>query len=90
MHVMSVRATVAGRNLVTGETAWSDPLPDLTGDSVLPLATPDGDTRTKIMLYSGAPLGEPISFGGPFVTNADFHAGKFGEVPRLARLERDR
>ncbi|MEU1543097.1 pirin-like C-terminal cupin domain-containing protein [Actinacidiphila glaucinigra] len=99
VHVMSGRATVADRNLATGETAWSDPLPGLTGDSVLPLATPDGDTRTKIMIYSGAPLGGPISFGGPFVMNheseirqafADFHAGKFGEVSRLARLEHDR
>ena len=48
------------------------------------------------MIYSGRPIAEPIAMGGPFVMNkrteiaqafADFHAGKFGAVPRQARLK---
>jgi len=51
------------------------------------------------MVYSGEPLREPVAMGGPFVMNrrveiaqafADFHAGKFGGVPRQARLKYDR
>jgi redox-sensitive bicupin YhaK (pirin superfamily) len=51
------------------------------------------------MIYSGTPLREPVVVGGPIVlyrrteiTQAfqDFHAGRFGEVPRLARLAYDR
>ena len=74
-----------------GAPAWSDPAP---GD--LTLAAPDGDAVTTVMLYSGEPIGEPVVLGGPFVMNsrdeivrayADFHAGKFGDVPRQARLK---
>ncbi len=47
------------------------------------------------MLYSGEPIRQPVAVGGPFVMNTadqieqafrDFHGGKFGEVPRTARL----
>lgn len=93
VYVLSGRATVAGRDVVAGQTAWSDPV---TADrSVLKLGTPDGDDVSRLMIYSATPLNEPVVFGGPFVMNdaaeigqafADFHAGKFGEVPKLARL----
>jgi redox-sensitive bicupin YhaK (pirin superfamily) len=51
------------------------------------------------MIYSGTPLREPVAVGGPFVMNhgaeitqafLDLRAGKFGEVPRQARLAYDR
>ena len=51
------------------------------------------------MIYSGRPIREPVAMGGPFVMNkraeiaqafTDFHAGKFGQVPRQARLKYDR
>jgi len=47
------------------------------------------------MVYSGEPIREPVAFGGPFVMNtqdeieqafSDFHGGKFGAIPRQARL----
>ena len=97
VHVLSGQVAVAGRAVHEGQTAWSDPLPG--GESLLPLTTADGDRPTRLMIYSGTPLLEPVVFGGPFVMNRrteiaqafqDFHAGKFGEVPRLARLAYDR
>jgi quercetin 2,3-dioxygenase len=48
------------------------------------------------MVYSGEPIREPVSFGGPFVMNThaeiaqafrDYHGGKFGDIPRQARLQ---
>jgi quercetin 2,3-dioxygenase len=89
-YLISGTATIAGRTVRSGQIAWSDPAP---GD--LSLAAPDGDEVTTVMLYSGAPIGEPVVLGGPFVMNtrdeitrafADFHAGHFGDIPRQARL----
>ena len=57
----------------------------------------DGDVPARVLAYSGAPLREPVVMGGPFVMNSraeierayqDFHAGRFGPVPRQARLKR--
>jgi redox-sensitive bicupin YhaK (pirin superfamily) len=95
VHVLSGRATVAGRDISAGQTAWSDPLTPLTGESVMTLTSPDSDHTTQLMIYSATPIGEPIAFGGPFVMNhrseiqqaySDFHTGKFGPIPRQARL----
>jgi redox-sensitive bicupin YhaK (pirin superfamily) len=97
-HVISGAVTVSGREIAAGSTAWSDPV-GRTGQTLLPLASATYDDVTRVMIYSGAPLNEPIAFGGPFVMNrraeiaqafVDFHAGKFGEVPRRARLAYDR
>jgi redox-sensitive bicupin YhaK (pirin superfamily) len=101
VHVVAGGVAVAGRAVRAGQTAWSDPLGGgVAGGSVLPLATPDGgDAVTRLVVYSGTPLHEPVAFGGPFVMNrrveigqafVDFHAGKFGPVPRQARLAFDR
>ena len=47
------------------------------------------------MVYSGQPIGQPVAMGGPFVMNtqaeiaqafSDVYAGKFGGIPRQARL----
>ncbi|WP_229402295.1 pirin family protein [Micromonospora okii] len=99
VYVVAGRATVAGRRVAAGQTAWSDPVAGVDGGSELPLAAPDGDAPTRLMVYSGTPLREPVVFGGPFVMNrrseitqafADFRAGRFGDVPRQARLAYDR
>ena len=94
-YVLSGQVTIAGRTVTEGQIAWSDPVaaPDRT--SSLKLETGDGDSLSKILIYSGEPIREPVAVGGPFVMNtkeqieqafADFHSGKFGEVPRMARL----
>jgi redox-sensitive bicupin YhaK (pirin superfamily) len=102
-YVLSGEVVIAGRRLGVGQTAWSDPVDpdpaDPGGGSTLPFATPDGDGETRVMVYSGTPLREPVAVGGPFVMNhpteimqafLDFRAGKFGDVPRQARLAYDR
>jgi redox-sensitive bicupin YhaK (pirin superfamily) len=94
LHVLAGEVTIAGRLVTAGQIAWSDPVP---GARVSPitLGTADGESPSVIMVYSGAPIGEPVTFGGPFVMNTeaeiaeafrDFRAGKFGDIPRLARL----
>jgi redox-sensitive bicupin YhaK (pirin superfamily) len=98
-HVISGRLTVAGRPVRAGQTAWSDPVAtSQAAASVVELATPDGGEQTKVMLFAGQPLGEPVVIGGPFVMNSraeieqafrDYHKGDFGPIPRLARI-RDR
>jgi redox-sensitive bicupin YhaK (pirin superfamily) len=94
-YVLSGRVSVAGRRLEAGQIAWSDPVGRGEGASSLTLATPAGDECARLMVYAGRPLGEPVVAGGPFVMNskaqiqqafADFHAGRFGDIPRQARL----
>jgi redox-sensitive bicupin YhaK (pirin superfamily) len=100
-YVLSGQAQIAGRMVRGGQTAWSDPLGrgGQAQHSLLRLAVSDHDEPARVMIYSGQPIGEPVAMGGPFVMNrqaeveqayADFRAGKFGPVPRQARLKYDR
>jgi quercetin 2,3-dioxygenase len=80
--------------------SWAKPLSPADRDqSALRISVSEQDEPAQIMIYSGRPIGESVVMGGPFVMNtspeidrafADFHAGKFGEVPRQARLKYDR
>lgn len=97
-YVLQGQVTVAGRTVEEGQIAWSDPVPAADPSSIT-LEAGDGDAPSVVVTYSGPPIGEPVAFGGPFVMNtqaeireafADFHGGKFGDVPRLARLAYDR
>jgi len=97
-YVLQGQVTIAGRTTAEGQVAWSDPLPAADVSSIT-LQTGDGDVPSVVMVYSGEPIREPVAFGGPFVMNtqaeirqafSDFHAGKFGDVPRLARVAYDR
>jgi len=94
-YVLSGEVTVAGRAVRAGQIAWSDPVPQATA-SVITLTTGDGDQSSAVMVYSGQPIGQPVAMGGPFVMNTkteitqafnDFHSGKFGNIPRQARLK---
>lgn len=86
--------SVGGRRLRAGDIGWSDPVGG--GPSSLDVVAADGDAVSRVMVYSGRPVREPIVFGGPFVMStraeveqayADYHAGRFGPVPRAARLK---
>jgi redox-sensitive bicupin YhaK (pirin superfamily) len=92
--VIDGEVSVGGRRLREGDIGWSDPVPGES--SHLDVATADGGSVSRVMVYSGRPVREPIAFGGPFVMNTraeveqayvDFHAGRFGDVPRQARLK---
>ncbi len=94
-YVLSGEVTVAGHAVQAGQIAWSNPVPRAAG-SVITLATGDGDQPSVVMVYSGQPIRQPVAMGGPFVMNTkaeitqafnDFHAGKFGDIPRQARLK---
>jgi redox-sensitive bicupin YhaK (pirin superfamily) len=98
-HVLSGAISIAGHTVRAGQTAWSDPSGAARADSLLRLAVPDRGEQARVMIYSGQPIREPVAMGGPFVMNrrieiaqafTDFQAGKFGYVPRQARLKYDR
>jgi quercetin 2,3-dioxygenase len=87
---------VAGRTVHSGQIAWSDPLPAGGEDSVLRIESADRDRPSRVMVFSGLPINEPVVMGGSFVMNTedeivrayrDFEAGRFGEIPRQARLK---
>ena len=93
--VLSGEVTITGKSVRAGDTAWSDPVPG-EAVSVIELATARADAPSVVVAYSGRPIGEPVVMGGPFVMNtrgeitkafADFRSGKFGEVPKRARLQ---
>jgi Pirin-related protein len=94
LYLLSGRM-LAGRDrtvLDSGAVAWSDPVG--SGSSVLDLHAPDGDEVARAVLFAGRPIGESVVVGGSMVMNSrdeivrayqDFHAGRFGPVPNLAR-----
>ena len=92
--VLSGQVAIAGRIVTPGRTAWSDPV-GAAGGSSIELVAPGGDVPSTVMVYAGEPIRKPVVMSGPFVMNRsdeiehafrDFHAGKFGEIPRQARL----
>ena len=95
LYVLSGRVRAGGQALGAGDVAWSDPV-GRAGGSTLEMRAPDGDEVGTLILFAGKPIGDPVSVGGPFVMNPraeitqafnDFHSGKFGQVPRQARLK---
>ncbi|TDC74256.1 pirin family protein [Streptomyces hainanensis] len=94
-YVIAGCLTVAGRTVRAGQIAWSDPVSRQGDPTTLALSARDADEQTKVMLFSGRPIGETVVAHGPFVMNSqaeivqayrDFHSGKFGSVPRHTRL----
>jgi quercetin 2,3-dioxygenase len=95
LYVLEGDVLIGKRPVREGQVAWSDPVAG--GTSSLRVGTADRDRPARVLAYSGAPLREPVVMGGPFVMNSraeierayqDFHAGRFGQVPRQARLKR--
>ena len=95
LYVLDGAASIAGRAVTHGQVGWSDPVAG--GSSRLAVTSTAHDGRTRVMAYSGRPLREPVVMGGPFVMNSraqieaayrDYRSGRFGSVPRLARLTR--
>ena len=95
LYVLEGEVVIGKRRVREGQIAWSDPVAG--GASTLRISAPDGEQPARILSYSGTPLREPVVMGGPFVMNSraeierayqDFHAGRFGQVPRQARLKR--
>ena len=95
LYVLEGDVLIGKRRVREGQVAWSDPVAG--GTSSLRVSAADGDRQARVLAYSGAPLREPVVMGGPFVMNSraeierayqDFHAGRFGQVPRQARLKR--
>jgi hypothetical protein len=93
--VLSGEVIIAGKGVRAGDTAWSDPVPG-AAVSIIELATARAEAPSVVVAYSGRPIGEPVVMGGPFVMNTpaeitkafeDFRSGKFGEVPKQARLQ---
>lgn len=93
-YVIEGKATIAGQPVAAGQVAWSDPM-DVTEPTSLELTGADPEQRSTVMVFSGKPIRESIVFGGPFVMSTraeveqayvDFRRGKFGPIPRLARL----
>jgi quercetin 2,3-dioxygenase len=98
VYALAGQVAIAGRTVMAGQIAWSDPVADALVSSIT-LETSDGDAPSMVMVFSGEPIREPVAFGGPFVMNtqaeiaqafSDFHSGKFGDVPKIARLAYDR
>ena len=85
-----------GFEIGAGTVAWSDPVADPTGASTLELRAPEASEEpARVVLFSGRPIGERVVARGPFVMNSeaeimqafgDYRTGRFGPVPRLARV----
>jgi quercetin 2,3-dioxygenase len=95
LYVLEGAVTIGKRGVREGQIAWSDPVAGAA--SSLRVASAGGEGPARVLAYSGAPLRESVVMGGPFVMNSraeierayqDFHAGRFGPVPRQARLKR--
>jgi redox-sensitive bicupin YhaK (pirin superfamily) len=94
-YVIAGQLTAGGRTARAGQIAWSDPVSREGEPTTLTLATGDADEQSKVMVFSGRPIGESVVAHGPFVMNTraeikqayrDFHSGKFGSIPRHTRL----
>src|SRR5262249_1391238 len=94
LAVLAGRAAIGARAVQQGQTAWSDPVGGAQ-PSAITLQARDGDQPAVVLAFSGQPIGQPVVMGGPFVMNSkaeiyqafqDYRSGKFGPVPRQARL----
>lgn len=78
VYVLDGRATIGGKDVRRGEVAWFEP----GGGDELAIAAQE---KFRGLLFSGAPIDEPVVAYGPFVMNTkqeiqrafmDYHAGR--------------
>ena len=85
LHVIKGEARVgtSAKAVAAGEVAWLTRDDGAAGSTVTIAA---GKTPTRVILFAGRPLREPVVMGGPFVMNskaqidqafADYRAGRF-------------
>ena len=85
LHVIEGEARVgsSAKAVAAGEVAWLARDDGAAGSTVTIAA---GETATRVILFAGQPLHEPVVMGGPFVMNskaqidqafADYRAGRF-------------
>ena len=96
LYVRTGRVAADGVDLGAGTVGWSDPVGTTGAESSLELRSPEGDEPARLLLASGAPIGERVVARGPFVMNSDteilqafedYRRGRFGPIPRLARVD---
>ncbi|HYD10348.1 MAG TPA: pirin family protein [Acidimicrobiales bacterium] len=95
VYALTGNVTVGAQRapLAAGEVAWSDPDPSATQLTLA--ASAEQDAPATLVTFSGRPINERIVARGPFVMNdeaeiaaayTDFRSGRFGDIPRLARV----
>ena len=91
LYVLSGAIDIAGRHVTAGQVAWSEPMRGADTSSIcLSAADADADEPTVVMVYSGAPIAEPVEFGGPFVMNSKVAARAYGAASAASMARRSR
>jgi redox-sensitive bicupin YhaK (pirin superfamily) len=94
-YVLSGQVSIAGHDVRPGQIVWSEPVSELDRPTTVHLTATHLDEVSRVMVYSGRPIEEPVAMGGPFVMNHraeitqafdDYRRGRFGPVPRQDRL----
>lgn len=90
VYVLEGGASVGGAALETGDVGWFAP----SADGHLDLLA--GAHGARLVLYAGAPIGEPLVQHGPFVAGSPgeinelyrrFRGGRFASMSQLARSQ---
>jgi redox-sensitive bicupin YhaK (pirin superfamily) len=91
VYVLEGSASIGARALTAGQVGWLAPSRAPT------LALTAGEQSARLVLYAGAPIGEPLVQHGPFVAGSSseiaeyyrrFRAGGFTSMSELARSQR--
>jgi redox-sensitive bicupin YhaK (pirin superfamily) len=97
-YVLDGHVAIAGHDVRAGQVVWSEPVVGSDGPSALEVTGTHLEQASRVMVFSGRPIGEHVVMGGPFVMNHrveitrafdEYRHGEFGPVPRLARIGAD-
>jgi redox-sensitive bicupin YhaK (pirin superfamily) len=85
LYVVAGAVRAGGEPVRARQTAWFE-----AGEAGTTALALEAEAGSRVIVYSGEPIDEPVVFGGPFVMNtedeirqayADFRAGRFGPIP---------